>query len=99
MSAPTFDLGYLHGGLRMPRRKDKSNKRPIQHVPVPQQLIIPITQHVGDPAQVIVGIGERVLKGTTNRRIRRPNQRSYPCGFVRQSYCDRAVAGVAPPWR
>jgi electron transport complex protein RnfC len=63
MSAPTFDLGNLHGGLRMPRRKDKSNKRPIQHVPVPQQLVIPITQHVGDAARPVVGIGERVLKG------------------------------------
>ena len=63
MSAPTFDLGYLHGGLRMPRRKDKSNKLPIQHIPVPQQLIIPITQHVGDAAHPVVGIGERVLKG------------------------------------
>jgi len=63
MSAPTFDLGTMHGGLRMPRRKDKSNKQPILHVPVPNQLVIPITQHVGDPAHPVVGIGERVLKG------------------------------------
>jgi len=63
MSAPTFDLGNLHGGLRMPARKDKSTAQPIQHIPVPQQLIMPITQHVGEPARPIVGIGERVLKG------------------------------------
>ena len=63
MSAPTFDLGTMHGGLRMPRRKDKSNKQAILHVPVPDQLVIPITQHVGDPAHPVVGIGERVLKG------------------------------------
>lgn len=63
MSAPTFDLGNLHGGLRLPARKDKSTAQAIQHVPVPQQLVIPITQHVGNPAHPVVGIGERVLKG------------------------------------
>jgi Na+-translocating ferredoxin:NAD+ oxidoreductase RnfC subunit len=30
---------------------------------LPEQLILPIDQHVGDPAQPLVGIGERVLKG------------------------------------
>lgn len=63
MSAPTFDLGILHGGLRLPPRKDESTARPIQHVPIPRQLVVPITQHVGDPAHPVVGIGERVLKG------------------------------------
>lgn len=32
-------------------------------MPVPAQLVLPITQHAGDPAQPIVGIGEQVLKG------------------------------------
>lgn len=63
MSAPTFDLGNLHGGLRLSARKDKSTAQPIQHMPVPLQLVIPITQHVGEAAHPIVGIGERVLKG------------------------------------
>ena len=63
MSAPTYDLGTLHGGLRLPAKKSASTSRPIIDVPVPSQLVLPITQHVGDPAQPIVGIGERVLKG------------------------------------
>ena len=63
MSAPTFDLGNLHGGLRLPARKSKSTAMEIQHVPVPEQLIIPIQQHTGDPAHPVVGIGERVFKG------------------------------------
>ncbi len=63
MSAPTYDLGTLHGGLRLPGRKSESTSRPILDVPVPAQLVLPITQHVGDPAQPVVGIGERVLKG------------------------------------
>ncbi len=63
MSAPTYDLGTLHGGLRLPGHKTASTSRPIVEVPVPPQLVLPITQHVGDPSQPVVGIGERVLKG------------------------------------
>ncbi len=63
MSAPTYDLGKLHGGLRLPGHKDQSTQNPIYDIPVPAQLVLPIAQHVGEPAQPIVGIGERVLKG------------------------------------
>jgi electron transport complex protein RnfC len=63
VSAPTFDLGKLHGGLRLPGHKSASTAEPIRDVPIPSQLVLPITQHVGDPAQPVVGIGERVLKG------------------------------------
>jgi electron transport complex protein RnfC len=63
MSAPTFDLGKLHGGLRLEGRKAVSTAQEIQVLPVPSQLILPLTQHVGDQANPIVGIGEHVLKG------------------------------------
>ncbi|MEM7431413.1 MAG: electron transport complex subunit RsxC [Pseudomonadota bacterium] len=63
MSAPTFDLGKLHGGLRLEARKDKSNAQAIATMPVPAQLVLPITQHVGEPCQPVISIGERVLKG------------------------------------
>jgi electron transport complex protein RnfC len=63
VSAPTFDLGTLHGGLRLPILKDESTARVIQHVPVPMQLILPLAQHAGEPAHPVVTIGERVLKG------------------------------------
>ncbi len=63
MSAPTFDLGTLHGGLRLTRHKTQSTSQAIKRMPIPRQLVLPITQHVGDAANPIVGIGERVLKG------------------------------------
>ncbi len=63
MSAPTYDLGKLHGGLRLPGHKAASTAEAIRDVPIPAQLILPITQHVGDPAQPVVAAGERVLKG------------------------------------
>jgi electron transport complex protein RnfC len=63
MSAPTYDLGKLHGGIRLQGHKDAAASRPVHVVPVPEQLILPLTQHVGLDAQPVVGIGERVLKG------------------------------------
>ena len=63
MTAPTYDLGRLHGGLRLPGHKKASTREPILNVPIPAQLVLPIEQHVGQPAQPIVGIGDRVLKG------------------------------------
>ena len=63
MSAPTYDLGKLHGGLRLDNRKQAATANPLQRIPVPPQLILPLAQHVGDPAHPVVGIGERVLKG------------------------------------
>lgn len=63
MSAPTYDLGTLHGGLRLPAEKAASTATAIQHLPIPDQLVLPLTQHVGEQAQPIVSIGEKVLKG------------------------------------
>ncbi len=63
MTAPTYDLGKLHGGLRLPAEKDRSTSTAIRSMPLPEQLILPLAQHVGEPAHPIIGIGERVLKG------------------------------------
>ena len=63
VTAPTYDLGQLHGGLRLPGHKAGSTSQPVRDVPLPAQLILPITQHAGDPAQPIVATGDDVLKG------------------------------------
>lgn len=62
-AAPTYDLGKLHGGLRLDAHKSASTEQPIQDAPIPAQLILPINQHVGDAAQPVVSVGESVLKG------------------------------------
>jgi electron transport complex protein RnfC len=61
--APTYDLGKLHGGMRLPAEKSLSTAMEIQQMPVPEQIILPIAQHVGEPAHPIVGVGEYVRKG------------------------------------
>ena len=63
MTAPTYDLGKLHGGLRLDAHKKDSTSAAIVEVPVPAQLVLPLEQHVGEPAQPVIGIGDRVLKG------------------------------------
>ena len=63
MTAPTYDLGRFYGGIRLPAEKTGSTAERIRHMPVPGQLVLPLTQHAGDPAQPVVGIGEKVLKG------------------------------------
>ena len=62
-AAPTYDLGKLHGGLRLEAHKTASTSVQIQEIPVPAQLVLPIDQHAGDAAQPVVSIGEQVLKG------------------------------------
>ena len=61
--AATYDLGKLHGGLRLPAEKAQSTASPVLVAPVPAHLILPLTQHVGQQAEPVVGIGERVLRG------------------------------------
>ncbi len=61
--AATFDLGRLHGGLRLKARKAESTRTRIQSPPLPERLILPLEQHVGGPARPLVGVGEHVLKG------------------------------------
>ena len=63
MTAPTYDLGTLHGGLRLPACKNESTSHPVQEVPIPAQLVLPVEQRVGQPARPIVQVGERVLRG------------------------------------
>lgn len=63
MSAPTFDLGKLHGGIRLDAHKNRATTQAIRDLPIPKQLIIPLKQHVGEEAEPVISIGERVLKG------------------------------------
>ncbi len=63
MTAPTYDLGKLHGGLRLPSHKKQSTTERLKVMPIPPRLYLPIAQHVGEPAQPIVNVGERVLRG------------------------------------
>ncbi|MCP4598250.1 electron transport complex subunit RsxC [Neptuniibacter sp.] len=53
----------FHGGVHPPENKRQSTGGPIQIAPVPERLIVPLSQHIGAPSEVVVSVGDRVLKG------------------------------------
>mgnify|MGYP001030113177 FL=1 len=57
------ELHKFRGGVHPPEHKSESNTRPIHAAPLPRTLVIPLRQHIGNPAKPLVAAGERVLKG------------------------------------
>ncbi|MEM9758708.1 MAG: electron transport complex subunit RsxC [Pseudomonadota bacterium] len=53
----------FHGGIHPPEQKELSNTRPLRRAPIPAQLVLPLAQHIGPPARLEVGVGDRVLGG------------------------------------
>ena len=53
----------IPGGIHPAEHKELSNQLPIQPAPLPARLILPLSQHLGAPAEPCVSVGERVLKG------------------------------------
>ena len=56
-------LFTFKGGVHPPEHKSESNVRPVHAAPLPRKLVIPLRQHIGNPAKPVVEIGDRVLKG------------------------------------
>ena len=53
----------FHGGIHPPEQKFLTNDKPIRHLPLPKQLILPIRQHIGQQGELLVAVGDKVLKG------------------------------------
>ena len=51
------------GGIHPPENKLQSLNLPIQPVPLPKKLILPLQQHIGAAAKAIVAAGDLVKKG------------------------------------
>lgn len=58
--AQTWDF---HGGIHPPENKTQSLGSPIQTAAIPAQLILPLSQSIGAPAEPCVAVGDQVLKG------------------------------------
>jgi len=59
----TRPLSHFHGGLKLDSHKDMSTGSPTAMARLPEHLTIPIQQHIGDTGQLLVNIGDHVLKG------------------------------------
>ena len=53
----------FHGGVHPPENKTQSSQLPIGQLSLPEKLVLPLRQHVGNIPKIKVSIGEHVLKG------------------------------------
>ena len=51
------------GGVHPEENKVQSTRTPIAYPPLPKELVLPLNQHSGAPAEALVNIGDKVLKG------------------------------------
>ncbi len=56
-------LHTFHGGIHPNQHKLESSALPSAPAPMPSRLILPLQQHIGNPAKAIVQVGDLVLKG------------------------------------
>ena len=54
---------HLSGGILLPANKTSSTLLPIRRRFVPTRLVVALRQHRGNPAEPVVAVGDRVLKG------------------------------------
>ncbi len=53
----------IHGGIHPPEEKALSNPGTILDAGIPPTLVLPLSQHIGKPSNLDVGVGEHVLGG------------------------------------
>lgn len=53
----------FHGGIHPPEQKTLTSSKPIKQLPLPKQLILPLQQHIGRQGDLLVKVGDKVLKG------------------------------------
>ena len=56
-------LKSFPGGVHPHDSKEYSKNAPIEPLPYPNKIVIPISQHIGAPAKPIVKVGEEVIRG------------------------------------
>ena len=61
MQAPT--IYAFHGGIHPPENKAQSIALPLGTPSLPNELVLPLGQHIGQASRPLVDVGARVLKG------------------------------------
>ncbi|MCH8530300.1 MAG: electron transport complex subunit RsxC [Saccharospirillum sp.] len=59
----TVPAHRFHGGVHPPEHKVESSETPIEAMPLPSLLILPLAMHTGIPADPVVKPGKSVCKG------------------------------------
>ena len=53
----------FRGGVHPPENKIQTEHLPIEKLESPNEIFVPLLQHIGAPLNPIVNVGDRVLKG------------------------------------
>ena len=53
----------IPGGLRLSANKSQSLRAPLRQARIPARLYVPLSQHIGEAAEPLVGVGGSILKG------------------------------------
>ena len=54
----------FHGGVHPDDNKSFTASKPIKALPPPNELIFPLSQHIGAPCEPCVKVGDSVKMGT-----------------------------------
>jgi Na+-translocating ferredoxin:NAD+ oxidoreductase subunit C len=55
-------LTFSHG-VHPPEFKEQTSSIPIRRMPFPEEIVLPLRQHAGKPARLLVKVGDRVERG------------------------------------
>jgi len=56
-------LWRFTGGIKLKGFNKPSNTSSIHQIPIPEKLILPLRQHIGEATEPLISIGQRVFKG------------------------------------
>ncbi|KPL94194.1 electron transport complex subunit RsxC [Vibrio splendidus] len=59
----TGSIWNFPGGVHPAENKKQSNTTDIVHARLPEQIVLPVKQHIGKPGNLLVAVGDAVLKG------------------------------------
>ena len=51
------------GGIHPPEHKDATHNIPLERMPIPQRVVIPLSQHIGGTCEPLVAVGDDVREG------------------------------------
>lgn len=63
MSPSPYRIWDFPGGVRLEARKAQSLQLPLERMPPPRHIVLPLRQHIGELAEPTVHVGDQVFKG------------------------------------
>lgn len=58
-----MEIKSFKGGLDLPHNKSFTEGKPITHISLPTEIVIPLSQHTGAPCEPVVKVGDKVKAG------------------------------------